>query len=100
MMMLSWIAFRAETLSVALRLYAKVIQPSRYTFLGMRENVYLVAALLTGAVTIAYFVKRSAPLLSPRPLVRAVLESCVSAVMVGLVFVFLRPITQFIYFQF
>jgi hypothetical protein len=73
--MLGWIPFRADGLGTALQLLGKVLEPRAYLSLGMRENTYLVAALVMLMVMAAYFVRetlvhgwRSDPLpgLSPR----------------------------------
>ena len=44
--MLSWIPFRASSLSVSLEMWSKIFNPFAYTWLGMRENTYLVTFLL------------------------------------------------------
>ena len=40
--MLTWIPFRALNISDTISKYEILLYPSNYTFLGMRENVYLV----------------------------------------------------------
>ena len=100
--MLSWIPFRAEGLGNTFTMYATLFDISKYTSLGMHQDVYLVTALLTAGTIIAYLVRtRLAPALMLRS--RAgylALETATYGVAIALVFVFLRPITQFIYFQF
>ncbi len=99
--MLGWIPFRAPSLPTALELLAKTLDPRAYAWLGMRENSYLVAALVLLSVIAASFAReRVLPALSNRPVPWLVARSAAFAVMIGLVFVFLRPINQFIYFQF
>ena len=44
--MLSWIPFRAADLPTTFGMWAKIFQPSQYLVLGLRENDYLVAALV------------------------------------------------------
>ena len=83
-------------------MWGKIFNPYAYSGLGMRENTYLVAALLLMGVVTLYFVQNVVgPWLEKnhRGLL-CVAESGVFAVAVPLVIVFLRPITQFIYFQF
>jgi len=100
-MMLAWIPFRAESISASFDMWARLFQPSAYTWLGMRENVYLVAALILAGVFIVFAVREK---LLPRMQRRRSLvflgSTASSAAMIALVIVFLRPINQFIYFQF
>ena len=71
----------------------------------MRENTYLVAVVILIAVVATYFVRKwyaqmgegvGSALILPR----LALECAVFSIIIGLVFIFLRPIQQFIYFQF
>ena len=67
----------------------------------MRENTYLAAAAVLLATTLAPAVRNfSAAYLEHRPRVFFVAESAMMSVVLLLVFVYLRPISQFIYFQF
>lgn len=100
-MMLGWVPFRAESVSAAFGMWGRLLEPSAYTWLGMRENVYLVAALLLVGIFIVFLVREKLMPLLQRWHSLAFLGSTASAaVMVALVIVFLRPINQFIYFQF
>jgi len=101
-MMLSWIPFRAESLSITIEMWSKVLDPFSYGVLGMRENAYLAAAFILIALFLTYLVKEKV-----LPVVMAKSRSLVLwgemvafSIMVPLVIVFLRPINQFIYFQF
>ena len=99
--MLAWVFFRARDVGQALAMYSKVFTPSEYQGLGLRENTYLVAALMMMLVLVAYSIERwVAPALQRRPWLFATVEMPVMAVAIALVFIFLRPISQFIYFQF
>ena len=99
--MLGWIFFRAQNLSDAFAMYAKIVDPREYLSLGLRENYYLIAALVVMAVIACCYFKTSViPIIRRQMLLATVIETGVFAVIVGLVFVFLRPINQFIYFQF
>jgi len=99
--MLSWIPFRAETLEVALAMWAKLLVPTQYLALGMRENTYLVTALVLLGVIGAWCVREwGIPSLRRTRVLWPVVETAGWAVVIALVFVFLRPINQFIYFQF
>lgn len=99
--MLSWIPFRANTLTQTFQMLGKVINPSQYMALGMRENVYLITGLLFIFTTLTYLlttywqekIDRITPL-------RYAVNITKYAAIIILVFVFLRPISQYIYFQF
>jgi alginate O-acetyltransferase complex protein AlgI len=99
--MLGWVPFRAQGLGTALEMLGRVFQPASYLSLGMRENTYLVAALVLLLVIAAYLTREhAAPRLARYTLPWAALRTLGYAVAAALVFVFLRPINQFIYFQF
>ena len=99
--MLSWIPFRAKSLDAALALWGKVLVPSQYLALGMRESTYLTAALMLVVVIAAWAAREWViPALRRVPFVWPVVHAGGWAFAMALVFVFLRPIKQFIYFQF
>lgn len=99
--MLSWIPFRADGLYDVGIMYAKVINPMQYAHLGLKENIYLVTALMFILSTVAYlatqYIKIEVPKLKPVSFAVNVVKY---TVIIILVFTFLRPISQFIYFQF
>lgn len=100
-MMLAWIPFRAESLTEALGMWAKVINPFAYGSIGMRENTYLITVILLFGVFIIHWIKSKLSRLTvQRSLSNYIGESLVFAIIIPLVIVFLRPINQFIYFQF
>lgn len=99
--MIAWIPFRADNLNDTFVMFAKVLDPFQYTFLSMRENIYLVTFLLTLFTTLAYVYshylqERIEKYFLPFILVNSVKYS----VLIFLVYTFFRPINQFIYFQF
>lgn len=101
LVMLGWIPFRAQSVSDALAMFAKLASPQDYLWLGMRENTYIIAALVFLASLLAYLVHEYGDqLIRRRPWTAFTLETVAMGVVVALVFVFLRPINQFIYFQF
>lgn len=101
LIMISWIPFRAQTVSDAISMWQKLFLPTDYLWMGMRENTYLVTFVLMVGVIGAYLLKtRLVPILQRRPMLLVVHESMVFTGTISLVFVFLRPINQFIYFQF
>jgi hypothetical protein len=99
--MLSWIPFRAVTLSDALSMYGRLLDPSAYTFLGLRENFYLVTALWFLTVTLnSFWYEKRVKLFEKLPAAKLAFDVAKFTVVILLVFTFLRPISQFIYFQF
>lgn len=98
--MLAWIPFRATTLRQSFELLSKVINPKTYLHLSFRENFYLIVFLvMIGMLLCAFLVKLDRPLLR-RPIIRCIAETAVLSAMIYSVFVFLKPVSQFIYFQF
>ncbi|MDA7931144.1 hypothetical protein N9B34_02765 [Akkermansiaceae bacterium] len=99
--MLSWIPFRAEGLGDAFAMLGRLIKLDAYFQLGLRENTYLVAAIVfLGCISAWAANTYVEPWLKGRPLVWIIAHSVIFTVVISLVFVFLRPIQQFIYFQF
>jgi D-alanyl-lipoteichoic acid acyltransferase DltB (MBOAT superfamily) len=101
LIMLGWIPFRAQSVSDTLELWSKIFSPSSYLWLGMRENTYIVASLSLIAFLLAnglhkikkdFWVKHS----------EFTFISAITAytLCIYLIIIFLRPINQFIYFQF
>jgi len=113
--MLGWVFFRAQNLEQAWAMLQKVVQPGQYLLLdrlhsgyvwsalpiGIDPVGYLIAALLPVATLVAYFIYRDVwPRWSQRALVALPVAVGYGAVVAALVFVYLRPVRQFIYFQF
>lgn len=100
-MMLSWIPFRADTVEITLTMWGKVLNPAQYQWLGLRENTYLVAAILLLGMFSVYVARRHlVPTIARVPVLMVAGETLVFGVIFLAAFVFLRPIQQFIYFQF
>lgn len=100
-MMLGWIPFRTHEVSTTFRMYAKIFDIGSYHWLGMRENVYLICALLLIGIVCSYvFREYVLPRIRRDDMIGILIETPVFAIIAGLVFIFLRPISQFIYFQF
>lgn len=98
--MLGWIPFRAESLSQSVALMSRLADIQSYGRLGFRENFYLVTfLLLAGMLAVRYALSIRPSLMKIRGVVPVADISVMTAVMFG-VFIFLRPISQFIYFQF
>ena len=101
LMMLGWIPFRAESLDTTFSMWAKVIDISAYGFLSMRENAYLVAALLlTGFILTFIISSKSNSFYLLRPSLHRAIEAIIFCIIIPFILIFLRPISQFIYFQF
>ena len=101
LMMLAWIPFRAQSVGAAIEMYGKLFSVQEWLYLGMRENTYLVAGLLFVSMILAYGVNEYAgAMLRERRWLGFLGETVIIGTTVALVFVFLRPINQFIYFQF
>ena len=99
--MLGWIPFRADSIHATISMWQKLLIPRNYLWLGMRENTYLITALLLIFILITYwFHKMSKDLADKWPKLNFIAVAIVIAVVVYLDFIFLRPINQFIYFQF
>ncbi len=98
--MASWIPFRAKDVVTTLAMHLKILLPWEYVRLGLRENTYIFAALVLLGMVI-YFVSSwiAARGLVPRSLI-FIVATISYAVQFASVFIFLRPIKQFIYFQF
>ena len=97
--MLAWIPFRAATLHDSLALMGRVLDVHAYRTLGFRENFYLVVAVIFGGMLAVHFiVKHGVKLRSV--LLRNTVETGALTFVIFVLFIFLRPIGQFIYFQF
>lgn len=99
--MLGWILFRATSLHQGLGMLRKVFVPTEYRHLNFRENTYLVTAVLFLLVFLTYFIqKHERRLLATVLFVRLPINVARYAFLAAATFVFLRPIRQYIYFQF
>jgi alginate O-acetyltransferase complex protein AlgI len=99
--MLSWIPFRAANLTNALVMMQKVLNPRDYLFINLRENTYIITALLFVLVTLMYIINEHVDAKVQRyPLLYSGISVAKYTILLIIVFTFLRPISQFIYFQF
>ena len=101
LIMLGWVPFRAESMADTLAMFAAFFDPSRWMFLGLRENTYLIAALMlfVTAVGPAFWNAIMHLRNKPSPLGYFVLWGTSTLAVAGTL-VYLRPLDQFIYFQF
>ncbi len=101
LMMLGWIPFRAQSVQDTLMLWSKIFNPNNYLWLGMRENTYIIAALSLMAFLLCYSIHTIKKDFWVKHL--AWTFTFITAgytVGIYLIIIFLRPINQFIYFQF
>jgi alginate O-acetyltransferase complex protein AlgI len=101
LVMIGWIPFRAKTVQDAMGMFIKLVSPHEYLYLGLRENTYIVAAIVLLSYILAFMFHQYGNRLAGKNLVfKFTIETIVMGVLTAFVFVFLRPISQFIYFQF
>jgi D-alanyl-lipoteichoic acid acyltransferase DltB (MBOAT superfamily) len=99
--MLSWIPFRAADLSTTFKLIGHIFNPLKYTYYSFKENLYLVAFFLFIAHVFAFFINEKQNQFRQRfSWLYHPLEVIMFTVIIVIVVIFLRPISQFIYFQF
>ena len=102
-MMLSWIPFRAESISHTFALWGLIINPAEYLApLGLRENAYILAAVLLLGFFWAYGLRSFLfdKIASKKVYLLGMIEIFFLSALILLTLIFLRPINQFIYFQF
>jgi len=100
--MLSWIPFRAQSLHDTFTLFSKVFNPFAYNLSAYDLNVryYLTAGLLTVLMIIAYLINNSYMTNRSMNIGYQFVKAVIMAIIVALVLIYLRPVQQFIYFQF
>jgi len=101
LVMLGWIPFRAGSVGDLFSMWGILLQVKGYLWLGMRENTYLITALLLLGFLGRYWATvYLIPVIRRWVALSQLVETLAFGVIICLVFVFLRPISQFIYFQF
>jgi len=100
--MLGWIPFRSKNVSETINMWIKIIDYREYSYLGLRENTYLITVLMLIFFVIGYLYNNK---IKPRLINNStngknLLIIFEYSLLITLVFIFLRPINQFIYFQF
>ena len=101
LMMLSWIPFRAESISDTFKMWGKVVNPLKYNSLNLNENVYLITfVLMLGVIMTSYIKNKIQNSKSLNVILINIGDTVLIALIFYLTFIFLRPINQFIYFQF
>lgn len=101
LMMLSWIPFRAESINDTITMWGKVLNPLKYNALNLNENIYLITLVLMLGVIMTSYIKNK---IQNSKLLNVIFinigDTALIALIFYLTFIFLRPINQFIYFQF
>lgn len=100
LMMLAWIPFRAETLSQTFNLLEKIVQPHSYLHLSFRENFYLVTFLIMTGMLLCALISTSYQRILRNLVIRRIAEVFMWSMIIYFDFVFLKPVHQFIYFEF
>jgi len=101
LIMLGWIPFRAESIPEALDMLEAFVDPSRWVFMGLRENTYLAAAVMGLFVLIGPLSWYSLHALYQRnSLLSNLLLWLLTSFLIAASLIYLRPLEQFIYFQF
>ncbi len=98
--MLGWIPFRSDSLKTSIELLQRIFDISSYNSLAFRENFYLLIFLFTCGMLFSWFLIHTKISILGNAWVRLCGEIVGFAIMIFVVFIFLRPINQFIYFQF
>ena len=100
LVMLSWIPFRAKSMTEVFALFGKFFQARNYRVLGLNENTYVIAALVLTMGILAYGIQTFLAGKQINTTLLTGLHILKYTTIILLVFTFLRPISQFIYFQF
>ena len=98
--MLGWIPFRAESLNHTFALFGAFFDLDRWFFLGLRENTYLITLILFFAVKLTHYFWNKDLAVMRNSYAYSVMTWVILIPSVLLVLMYLRPLDQFIYFQF
>ena len=82
-------------------MWIKVINPINYSYLGLQENIYIITLLITLGFLITYYVKEK--IIKNRlskNIIFFIGDIFFISFLFYFTFIFLRPVNQFIYFQF
>ncbi len=98
--MIVWIPFRASNIRETLTMYSKVFNPLEYFDMNLKENLYLVAAVLLLVTYLASIIYKFYTRLSSNSKLKLFTSFIIYLTTIPLIIIFIRPINQFIYFQF
>jgi len=96
--MLGWIPFRATNLASAFALLGRILDVHAYHTLTFRENFYLIIMIVFLGMLSGHFLRKW--LAQSSSVVRHGAEFGLLAFVGFVIFIYLRPVEQFIYFQF
>jgi D-alanyl-lipoteichoic acid acyltransferase DltB (MBOAT superfamily) len=101
LIMLGWIPFRAEDMVTVVEMFRAFLDPSRWLFLGLPRNTYLLAAFTACLIVVGPGVWRG---LHKLRLQGSLWGNCalwfIAWLLTAATLIYLRPLEQFIYFQF
>jgi alginate O-acetyltransferase complex protein AlgI len=99
--MIGWVPFRAPSMDYTLKAWAHLLHPGQYLALNLRETTYIIAAILLAGMILVPFGYRALTYVRQRhpALALPVFVAGLSLIM-AMTFIYLRPLDQFIYFQF
>lgn len=99
--MLSWIPFRVKTLGETFTLYSRLFFLKNYFYISLRENTYIIAFVLMFLFLFTYgFDLYIKPKIENNDFTFICYSTIKYFIIIFLTFIFLKPINQFIYFQF
>lgn len=98
--MLGWVPFRANSVSDTMVMFGKVLDIPNYLSRTIRENDYLIAFVLLVFATLLYLIDRNKDAIKKYTIIYFFGRVVSYTIMIYLVYIFFRPINQFIYFQF
>ena len=100
-MMLAWVPFRAQNISDVIIMWLKIFDIKSYTYLGMRENTYLVTFIIFCGFFISYFLKKKIfNQFQSKLFTEKIFNFFLMSFIIFFIIVFFRSNNQFIYFQF
>ena len=98
--MMSWIPFRAESVDDVMVLYSNLFDFGNMIELNFRENTYIIAALILLVMTLAGIYNYRIKQIVNSGRFKFAADIAVYVAAIYFIFIFLRPVNQFIYFQF
>lgn len=99
-LMLSWIFFRSPNLSYSLTLFSKLFQFNNFFAFSFKESYYLIAALIFLLYCSSFLWNKYRVDKNINPFIKKTLNLILYVVILLLIFTYLEPKNQFIYFQF
>jgi D-alanyl-lipoteichoic acid acyltransferase DltB (MBOAT superfamily) len=98
--MLSWIFFRSPDLNYSITMFSKLVEFDNFFSISFRESYYLIAALiLLSYYALFFWIKYRVCKYIP-PVINKILNFIYYTMIIFLIFTYLEPKNQFIYFQF